>query len=157
MTTPVPDQILAALSALLTAANTDAGASVHIDRTEDTPFEAEELPAINLYLIDEERAHPSVRGAAVGEPVLGVHTLRIVQEVYTRGGPGGAAAGRVIAAQAEAALAADPTLGGKCSQVLLPKRTQWERDDRSEQKNFKTNVLLVGEYRTYSNAIYTPV
>lgn len=157
MTAPVPDQILDALKALLIAAGTDAGASVHIDRTEETPFEAVELPAINLELLEEERSHPSLRGAAVGDPVLTVHTVRLVQKVYTRGGPGAAAAARLIAAQCEAALAADPTLGGKCSQVLLPKRTNWLRDDAGEAKTFQANVLLQGEYRTYSNNIFTPV
>jgi hypothetical protein len=157
MTAPVSTQILAAYQALLLAAATGAGASVHVDRTAETPFEPAELPAVNLLLVDEDIDQPAPFGAARGQPVLQVHALRIVREVYTRGGPAAAAQARLIDAQCDAATAADPTLDGKCSQLLLPKKRQHERDDASEQKLFSTKTLLVGEYRTYSNAPFTAV
>lgn len=150
-------QILAAYQALLLAAGTDAGDSVHVDRTTETPFEAAELPAINLLLVDEDIDQPAPFGAARGQPVLQTHGLRLVCEVYARGGPAAAAQTRLIAAQCDAALAADPTLGGKCSQILFPRKRQYERDDATEQKTFSTKTLLVGEYRTYSNDPFNAV
>jgi hypothetical protein len=150
-------QILDAYQALLLAAATDAGDSVHQDRTAETPFEPIELPAINLLLVDEDIDQPAPFGAARGQPVLQTHAMRILCEVYARGGPAAAAQARRIAAQCDAALASDPTLGGKCSQVLFPRKRQHERDDGSEQKLFSTKTLLVGEYRTYSNDPFTAV
>lgn len=157
MSTPVVDQLLDALQALLVAAATDAGASVHVDRTEDAPFEVAELPAVNLFALTEKRNTPAMMGAALGRPYLIEHMLEMVLEVYTRGGPDAARAGRLIAAQCEAALAANPTLDGVCSQILRPTETRWSRDDASEHKLFKTQVLLSGQYRTNSNAVFTPI
>lgn len=157
MSDPVSTQILAAYQALLIAAATGAGTSVHVDRTDQTPFEPAELPAVNLLLVDEDIDQPAPFGAARGAAVLQVHALRIVREVYTRGGPAAAAQARLIDAQCDAATAADPTLGGKCSQVMFPKKRQHERDDSSEQKLFSTKTLLEGQYRTYSNAPHTAV
>lgn len=157
MSDPASTQILAAYRALLLAAATDAGTSVHVDRTTETPFEASELPAINLLLVDEDIDQPAPFGAARGQAVLQTHALRLICEVFARGGPAAAAQARLIAAQCDAALAADPTLGGKCSQILFPRKRQHERDDGSEQKLFSTKTLLVGEYRTYSNDPFNAV
>jgi hypothetical protein len=157
MTISIADQILNNLRSLLVAAGTDAGASVHIDRTEETPFEVNELPAVNLFAMAEKRATPAMMGAALGRAYLIEHTIDLVLEVYTRGGPPAAAAGRLIAAQCEAALAADPTVGSVCTQILRPTETRWSRDDASEQKLFKTQVLHTGAYRTHSNAVFTPI
>lgn len=161
--TPPIDLILERLRALLIAAGTDAGASVHIDRTEAIPFEPAELPAVNLFALEEKRQAPAMMGAALGRAYLIEHMPELVLEVYTRGGPAAAKAGRVIAAQCEAALAADPTLTAAgtqpaaCSQILRPTQTRWVRDDGNEQKHFKAQLLLAGEYRTYSNAVFSPV
>jgi hypothetical protein len=153
----VPNQIVQRLKALIVAANTAALGSVHIGRSEGDPFEPEELPAVNLLLVEDKRSDMTRFGAALGVGVLQQHMLTLVMEVYTRGGADADELGNLITAQCEAALAADPALGNTCRQAMLPYGTQWTRDTGPEQQLFKVTTLLTGEFHTYSNDPFTPV
>ena len=66
------------------------------------------------------------------------------------------AAARRISAACEAALAADPTLGGVCTQVLRVTGRQWLRDDGAEQRLARMNTRLECAYRTRSTDPFTP-
>lgn len=153
---PVDSQILAALKALLLGA--DVGAEgVHIGRSEADPFEAGELPAVNLLALDEDVFSPVTIGAAVGVPVLQTHNFKLVVQVVTRGGSAAEDAARSISAQCAQAIALDPTLGGVCRQLLTPVAKQWLRDDGQEQRLARQNTLYSGAYRTLSTDPFTAV
>lgn len=149
MSTPVDTQILTALEALLKAAGLE-GVGVHIGRSDADPFEPSELPAVNLLPIDESVATQSRMGSAVGQKVLQQHSLSLVVQVITRGGSAAESQARLISAQCEAAIGANPTLGGVCSQTMHLTAKQWMRDDGSEQRLARQNSLYQCEYRTWS-------
>lgn len=154
--TPADSQILAALKALLLAAGVQC-MGVHVGRSEADPFEAAELPAVNLLTLDEDVFSPSTLGAAVGVPVLQTHSFKLVVQVVTRGGSTAEDAARSISAQCAQAIAQDPTLGGVCRQLLTPVAKQWLRDDGQEQRLARQNTLYSGAYRTYSTDPFTTV
>jgi hypothetical protein len=156
MSDPVNTQVLNALAKLLNAASTGAS-GVHVSRGESDPFESDELPAINLVMLDEDIATPTVIGSGVGVQRLQVHTLRLVVQVVARSTVDAENDAREISAKCAKAIAADPLLGGVCSQLLYPVAQQWLRDEGSEQRLARQNTLYRGEYRTYSNDPFTPV
>jgi hypothetical protein len=156
VSTPVDTAILQALAALLRAAATTAQ-GVHVSRGQADPFEPAELPAINLLTVEASISTPSRIGYGAGVPVLQVRQLDLVVQVITRGGASAEDAARLIGARCEAAIAADPLLGGVCSQAVTPQGTQWLRDDEMEQHLARQNTLYRCEYRTYSNDPFTPV
>ena len=156
MSTPVDTQILTALDALIKAAGI-AGVGVHIGRSDADPFEPSELPAVNLLPIDESITTETRMGSAVGAKVLQMHALSIVVQVITRGGSAAENQSRLISAQCEAAIGADPTLGGICRQTMYLTAKQWIRDDGSEQRLARQNSLYQCEYRTYSGDPFTSV
>lgn len=157
MSAPVDSQILAALKALLDSQVWPTGVGVHVGRSDADPFELAELPAVNLLPIDEDVSTASMMGAAVGVPVLQLHTIKLVVQVVTRGGSAAEDAARSISAQCAQAIGQDPTLGGVCSQVLTPVAKQWLRDDGAEQRLCRQNTLYSGAYRTYSDNPYQAV
>lgn len=147
----VDQQILDALAALLTPAATGA-ASVHVERDDAAePFEPAELPAINLLAVEDQIATPTRTGMGVGSPVLQVHRLAVVVQIVYRGS-NSARQARAIGDAVEQLVASSPTLGGVCSQGLLPDGRQWLRYDSAEQPMTRQNTRFVGEYRTYSGA-----
>lgn len=156
MSDPVNTKVLKALETLLTAATTGA-TGVHVARGEAEPFEVGELPAINLLMLDEDIATPSVVGAGVGVPRLQVHSIRLVVQVVARSASEAENEAREISAKCAEAIAGDPLLGGVCSQLLYPVAQQWLRDEGAEQRLARQNTLYRGEYRTYSNDPFTPV
>lgn len=154
MSEPVSTQILDALSARLAGAATGA-ATVDVDRDNQAePYEAAELPALNIIPVDEEIDAAFMAGAAVGVPVRQDVTLAVVLQIVTCGGSFPARQARRISAACEAALAADPTLGGVCTQVLRVTGRQWLRDDGAEQRLARMNTRLVCAYRTRSTDPY---
>jgi hypothetical protein len=156
MSGPVSTQILDALVALLQAASTGA-ATVDVDRdNEAEPYEPGELPAINVIPVEEDVSADRLMGAAVGVPIRQDVTLAVVLQIVTRGGTEPARQARSISAACEAALAADPTLGGVCNQVLRVTGRQWLRDDSAEQRLARMNTRLVCAYRTLSTDPNTP-
>jgi hypothetical protein len=148
---PVDSQILAALKALLDGQVWPSAVGVHVGRSDADPFELTELPAVNLLPIDEDVSAASMMGAAVGVPVLQLHTIKLVVQVVTRGGSAAEDAARSISAQCAQAIGQDPTLGGVCRELLRPVAKQWLRDDGSEQRLCRQNTLYSGGYRTYSD------
>lgn len=156
MSEPVSTQILAAMSARLASTATGA-ATVDVDRdNEAEPYAPDELPALNIIPVDEEVSADVLVGAAVGVPMRQDVTLAVVLQIVTRGGTQPAREARRISAACEAALAADPTLGGVCTQVLRVTGRQWLRDDGAEQRLARMNTRLVCSYRTRSTDPYTP-
>lgn len=148
--TPVDSQILAALRALVLAANTDAGQKVDIERTEDDPYEADgDLPAINLLLVEESIRTPSTMGM-VASGADHDHRLNVVVQVVATGGTAGSQA-RAISAQVAQALGTSPTLGGLLSGAILPIGKQWLRDDAGESRLMRQNNLWACSYRTHSH------
>lgn len=156
MSTPVDTQILAALDALIKAAGI-TGVGVHIGRSDADPFEPGELPAVNLLPIDESITTESRMGSAMGAKVLQAHSFSLVVQVITRGGSAAENQARLISAQCEAAIGANPTLGGVCSQTMYLTAKQWIRDDGSEQRLARQNSLYQCEYRTWSGDPFTSV
>lgn len=156
MSEPVSTQILEALAALLRSSLTGA-VSVDVDRdNEAEPYEATELPAVNIIPVDESVSAESSIGAAMGTPMLQNVSLAVVLQIVSRGGTAPAREARRINAACEAALAADPTLGGTCPQVLRVTGRQWLRDDGAEQRLARMNTRLECAYRTRSTDPYTP-
>lgn len=152
----VDQQILDALAALLTPAATGA-ATVDVERDDNAePYEPAELPAINLLAVEDQISSSARVGMGVGVPVLQVHRLALVVQIVYRG-TDGARIARQIGDTVEQLVAGNPTLGGVCSQGLLPDGRQWLRDDAAEQPLTRQNTRLVGEYRTYSNAPNQPI
>ena len=158
MSEPVSTRILEAMAAVVrTAARAERVATVDVDRdNEAEPYQPDELPAINIIPVDEDVAIESMAGAAVGVPMLQDVTLAVVLQIVSRGGVDPAKAARHISAACEAALAADPALGGACPQVLRVTGRQWLRDDGAEQRLARMNTRLVCAYRTRSTHPYTP-
>lgn len=156
MSEPVSTQILDAMAQRLRAVATGAS-SIDVDRdNEAEPYQADELPAINVIPVDEEVSADLLMGAAVGVPIRQDVTLAVVLQIVTRGGTEPARQARRISAACEQALAADPTLGGVCTQVLRVTGRQWLRDDGAEQRLARMNTRLVCAYRTRSTDPYTP-
>lgn len=157
MSEPVSTQILDALATVLRSASSGA-VTIDVDRdNEAEPYEPSELPAVNLIPVDEDIGIESMAGAAIGVPLLQDVTLAVVLQVVTRGGTQPARQARRISAVCEAALAANPTLGGVCPQVLRTTGRQWLRDDGAEQRLARMNTRLVCGYRTQSTDPYTPL
>lgn len=146
----VDQQILDALALLLTPSATGA-ARVDVERDDtETPYEVPELPAINLLAVEDVIYSPTKIGLAVGHPVLQVHRLAIVVQILYRGA-NSARNARQIGVAVERLVAGNPTLGGLCSQGLLPDGRQWLRDDAAESPLTRQNTRFVGEFCTYSN------
>lgn len=157
MSEPVSTQILDALAALLASAATGA-ATVDIDRDNDAePYQPDELPALNIIPVDEDIGTDSLVGAALGRPLQQDVSFVVVLQIVARGGSYPARQARRISAACEAALAANPTLGGACPQVLRVTGRQWVRDDAAEQRLARMNTRLVCGYRTRSTDPYTPL
>lgn len=115
MPTPTVHQhLLQAISSALQALAAVPASRVYLERP--TPVLADECPAINLL---PDGARFSRFG---GNSDFGAGTLRaevgVRLRVYTRGSPHTALADPVIG-QANAALMADPSLGGLCLQLAL--------------------------------------
>jgi hypothetical protein len=149
MSLPVDSQILAALSALLLAAGTDAGTSVHVHRTEADAFEPSELPAINLLAVEEGIQTQGPLDASAGGAVH-THSLQVVVQVITSGGSAAAAQARLVSAQCAQAIGLDTTLGGLCRLGTRPAGKQWLHDDEGDTRLLRQNNLWVCGYRTHS-------
>lgn len=153
---PVCSQILAALQVLFSQPGIGA-ATVDIDRdNEAEPYTTVELPAINIIPVEENVSAPNLIGAGLRAPVWQDVSLTVVLQIVSRGGSDPAAQARLISAACEAALAADPTLGGLCPQVVRITGRQWLRDDSAEQRLARMNTRLECVYRTRANDPYTP-
>lgn len=157
MSIPVETQILAAAKALLLSANTDAGTSVHVSRGDADPFEAGELPAINLLLLSDDVDTPSVIGGGLGVPLLQMHSLELVVQVVGNSTSGAEQQARAIGAQAQAALLQDASLGGLCADAITIKARQWLRDENPDRPLARQNSLYRCGYRAYAADPYTPV
>jgi len=155
---PVSTHILDALAVEVRAAVRALGVStVDVDRDNDAePYQADELPAVNIIPVDEDVSNPAMFGSGVGVPLRQDVTLAVVLQIVTRGGTQPAREARRISAACEAALALNPTLGGVCSQVLRVTGRQWLRDDSAEQRLARMNTRLECAYRALSNNPYTP-
>lgn len=156
MTEPVNTQILDAMVQRLRAVTTGAR-SIDVDRdNEAEPYQSDELPALNIIPVDEDVSTGVMVGAAVGVPLRQDVTLAVVLQIVTRGGTQPAREARRISAACEQALAADPTLGGVCTQVLRVTGRQWLRDDSAEQRLARMNTRLECAYRARSTDPFTP-
>lgn len=156
MSEPVSTHILDALAARLRSISSGAR-SVDVDRdNEAEPYQSDELPALNIIPVDEDVSTAAMVGAAVGVPLRQDVSLAVVLQIVTRGGTQPAREARRISAACEAALAADPTLGGVCTQVLRVTGRQWLRDDGAEQRLARMNTRLECAYRTRSTDPFTP-
>jgi len=156
VTAPVDSQVLAAIKALLLAAATGAGASVHVHRSDADPFTSTELPAINLLAVEEGVFTPTTTGMAYGGTVH-QHRLQVVVQVVCQGGSAAADQARLISAQAAQALGLDPTLGGLCHEAALPKGKQWLHDDEADTRLVRQNNLWLCGYRTHSHNPFTVI
>jgi hypothetical protein len=157
MTAPIEDQILAAAKALLLAANTGAGTSVHLSRGDADPFDTAELPAINLLLLNDEIETPQTIGAAMGVPVLQLHSLDLVVQVVSASASGAEQAARAIAAQCQVALLQDASLGGICAEAITLRGRQWLRDENTDYPLARNNSLYRCAYRAYAADPFTPI
>lgn len=146
----VDQKILDALQSVLSVLPAGT-AKVDVDRDDVAePYEASELPAINLIPV-EVGITPSARmGFGQGVPIMQDRSITLVVQVVYRGEDSGRKA-RAIGAEVERLIGQDPTLGGLCSEGLLPNGYQWLRDDEGERPLTRQNIRFVGAYRTYSN------
>jgi hypothetical protein len=148
---PADTQVLHALADVIAAAPVDALLPVHIGRGDDDPFDASELPAINLLIVNTGISTRSRQGAAVGVRVLEENQVQIVVQVVTRATADAEDLARVISAQAQQAVALNPTLGGVCRDTIYPVARQWLRDDNGASPMARQNTLYQGDYRTWSD------
>lgn len=150
MSTPVDTQVLQAIAALLLAAGTDAGTSVHMHRTEADAFEPSELPAINLLAVEEGIQTTGPLDVASASGAVHTHSLQVVVQVIASGNSAAAHVARMVSAQCAQAIAADATLGGLCRLGVRPAGKQWLHDDEADARLIRQNNLWLCGYRTHS-------
>lgn len=136
--TQIRDAAIAKLSGLATT-----GSRVFGGRPETRPLQESDLPGLLVYTAEEESAAES---GTIGTRRL-MRTCQLVVHGFAQGTGDVDKTLDTIAKEVEAALAADPTLGGRAKDLVIASTTKESADDAA-QPAWTVRLSFVCEYST---------